>query len=266
MPYLERNGLKFNFEEFGSGVPLIFSHGLGGNLTQARELIGPMNGFRVILYDNRGHGETTGDPDHSPLNFESMADDMAAVLDRAGVPSAVVGGVSMGAGISIAFWRRHPERVRALILSRPAWLNSPYPANLEVLGEISRLFGELGAAAALAKVEEIDAFAALRRSYPETAQALMQNLQNARDANIAKVYRSILASVPFEDFGELRSIRVPVLVLANHDDPIHPFELAARLVATIPGAILREFPSKHQSVEEHQQGFRLNVTNFLRSL
>ena len=94
----------------------------------------------------------------------------------------------------------------------------------------------------------------------------MQNLQNAQDSSVAKVYRSILASVPFEESEELKGIRVPVLVLANHQDPIHPFELAERLAAAIPGAMLREFPSKHEGAEEHQQGFRENVKNFLRKL
>lgn len=266
MPFLERDGLRLNFEEFGAGVPLIFSHGLGGNLSQMRDLIGPMEDVRVILYDNRGHGRTTGGADPAQLNFDSMADDMAAVLDRTGVASAVVGGVSMGAGISIAFWRRHPERVRALILSRPAWLQTPYPPNLAILGDIAKLFDELGAEAALPRVREIGAFASLRRSYPETARALMQNLENARDSSVAKVYQSILASAPFKDFKDLGSIRVPVLVLANHHDPIHPFELAEHLADAIPGARFREFPSKHQGAEEHQQGFRMNVNEFLRSL
>ena len=266
MPFLERDGLKFNFGEFGSGTPLIFSHGLGGNLTHVRDLFGPIQGFRIILYDNRGHGETSGDPDPSRLNFDSMADDMAAVLDRAEVDSAIVGGVSMGAGVSIAFWRRHPERVRALILSRPAWLNSPYPANLRVLGDISKLFDELGAEAALCRVPEIEAFASMRRDFPETARSLMQNLESARDSRVATVYRSILASVPFTDFNELQNINIPALVLANQNDPIHPFDLAERLAEAIPRSVFREFPSKNQGAEEHQQGFRQRVKEFLDNL
>src|ERR1035437_7619014 len=125
--------LSFNFEEHGSGVPLIFSHGLGGNLTLMRELIGPLEGVRVICYDNRGHGRTSAVTEPSKLTFALMADDMAAVLDRLRIDSAVIGGESMGAGISLAFWRRHPQRVRALFLSRPAWLNISYPPNLAIL-------------------------------------------------------------------------------------------------------------------------------------
>ena len=266
MGFLERDGLSFNFEEYGAGTPLIFSHGLGGNLTQMRDLIGAMEGARVILYDNRGHGRTTGVVDPAKLNFDAMADDMAAVLDTLGVESAVVGGVSMGAGISTAFWRRHPARVRALVLSRPAWLNQPYPENLMVLEEIARLVDELGVDTALLHVEKLEAFAAMRRNFPEAASALVQNLQNAKVPGAAITYRSILSSVPFGDFSEFAGIRVPALVLANHDDPIHPFELAERLAAGIPGSVLQEFPSKHESVTEHQEGFRLRVAQFLETL
>ncbi len=266
MPFLERDHLNFCFEEYGSGAPLIFSHGLGGNLTQMRDLIGPTEEMRVVLYDNRGHGRTTGALDSAKLNFDAMADDVAAILDHSNIGSAVVGGVSMGAGIAIAFWRRHRERVRALVLSRPAWLNQPYPPNLTILNEIAKLFDELGAEAALPRVKSLEAFAALRANFPEAAHALMQNLENARDSSVATTYRSILASVPFKDFSDLASIRVPALVLANHDDPIHPFELAERLAASIPGSTFCEFPSKHRGAAEHQQGFRLRVAEFLRDL
>ena len=139
MGSFERDGLQFNYDEYGSGVPLIFSHGLGGNLSQARELIGTLEGVRVVIYDNRGHGRTAGAGNGNKLTFAGMADDMAAVLDHLRIEAALVGGDSMGAGISLAFWKRHQRRVSALILSRPAWLSNPYPPNLAILGSIAKL-------------------------------------------------------------------------------------------------------------------------------
>jgi pimeloyl-ACP methyl ester carboxylesterase len=58
MPYFNHDGLSFYFEEHGSGIPLLFSHGLCGSLNQAKELIGSSTGFRLIVYDSRGHGKT----------------------------------------------------------------------------------------------------------------------------------------------------------------------------------------------------------------
>ena len=70
--------------------------------------MGDLPGVRVILYDNRGHGRTSGIGDASRLTFPLMAEDMAALLDHLAVPAAAVGGVSMGAGISMAFCLKYP--------------------------------------------------------------------------------------------------------------------------------------------------------------
>ena len=261
-----RDGFIFHVEEYGSGAPLIFSHGLGGNLSQIRDLIGPMEGVRVILYDNRGHGRTSGELNPAKLSFDSMADDMVAVLDHAGISSAIVGGVSMGAGISIAFWRRHRRRAQALILSRPAWLHSPQPPNLAILGKIARLIDELGREGARAHLDRSGAFRKLQKDSPETARSVVQNLESAPSADIAVAFRTMVDSVPFADLDELKRIDLPTLVLANQDDPIHPFEYSERLAAAIPGALLREFPSKHRSTAEHQEGFRRLVAEFVRNL
>jgi pimeloyl-ACP methyl ester carboxylesterase len=258
--------MSFNFEEHGSGVPLIFSHGLGGNLTLMRELIGPLEGVRVICYDNRGHGRTSAASDPSKLTFASMADDMAAVLDRLGIDSAVIGGESMGAGISLAFWRCHPRRVRALILGRPAWLNTSYPPNLAILAAIAKLIHEFGRGEAPARFAQSDAFKQLNASYPETARSLMRSLQDATNPDLAAVYETIPASVPFASFEELRSINAPCLLVASQDDPLHPFDYARRLAEVIPGATLQEMTSKNHSVDEYRRDFRHHISKFIHSL
>ncbi len=266
MNSFERDALSFGFEEYGSGIPLIFSHGLGGNLTQMRDLIGPLEGVRVIVYDNRGHGRTSGVGDPDKLTFACMADDMAAVLDRLRINSAVIGGESMGAGISLAFWRRHRPRVRALILSRPAWLNASFPHNLAMQGTVGSLIEDFGRAEASARLAQSDAFIELQASHPESAKSLMRTLQDPTNKNLALLYKTIPASVPFQHFAELRDIDAPTLLLASHNDPFHPFEYAARLAAAIPGATLQNFPSKNENLDEHLKVFRRRVSEFIATL
>ena len=94
----------------------------------------------------------------------------------------------------------------------------------------------------------------------------MSRLQDPTNSNLAVVYKSIPASVPFERFEDLAGIDVPTLVLANHDDPLHPFECAFRLAAAIPGATLQVLPSKNESVEAHRMAFRHRVSEFIASL
>lgn len=266
MNSFERDHLNFGFEEYGSGIPLIFSHGLGGNLTQMRDLIGPLDGLRVIVYDNRGHGRTSGTGDPGKLTFACMADDMAAVLDRLRINSAVIGGESMGAGISLAFWRRHRPRVRALILSRPAWLNDPFPPNLTMQGTVGRLIGDFGREAAQERLAQSAAFIELQASHPESAKSLLRTLQDPANTHLALLYGAIPASVPFQHFAELKDIDAPTLLLASHNDPFHPFEYASRLAAAIPAATLQEFPSKNENVDEHRIVFRRRMADFIATL
>src|SRR5438445_31414 len=129
MPYFDHDDVNFYYEVHGHGIPLVFSHGLGGDLSQISELLEELPRVRVVLYDNRGHGKTRGKTEPTRFTFSTMADDVAVLLDHLGLGTAVVGGVSMGAGIALRFSIQHPKRTKALILSRPAWLNEPCPAN-----------------------------------------------------------------------------------------------------------------------------------------
>jgi pimeloyl-ACP methyl ester carboxylesterase len=67
-----------------------------------------------IRFDDRGFGGSP--PGKGPLLMDQVADDAAALLDHLGHEKAVVGGCSMGGYASFAFARRHPEKVRALVL------------------------------------------------------------------------------------------------------------------------------------------------------
>jgi 3-oxoadipate enol-lactonase len=263
MPYFYRDNIDFYFEEYGSGSPFIISHGLGGNLAQIRELIGELPNISLILYDNRGHGRTSAVGDPKKLNFSEMADDMAALLDRLGIPAAFIGGVSMGAGIALAFSRRHRDRARGFILSRPAWLNVPNPPNLSILGTIADLVEKHGSKSALQLFRNSETFISLKECFPETARSLIELFSPSSIEKIVLPLRFIPASVPFESFDQLQSIVEPTLVVANHKDPVHPFEYAERLTSAIPSAALREIPSKSVSVEEHRHQFQRLLTEFL---
>lgn len=243
----------------------MFSHGLGSDLAQVRELMGDLPGFRVILYDNRGHGRTSGIGETSRLTFPVMAEDMAALLNHLAVPAAAVGGVSMGAGISIAFCLKNPDRTKALVLSRPAWLNSPEPPNLTILQMIADLVEKYGPEAAVERFRTSERYADFERVAPETAKTLVASFTNRSMEAIINTFRYIPVSVPFHSWEELHSIRAPALVLVNQNDPIHPFEYAERLYSALPQATWREIPSKSESLELHQSRFREYVTEFLRA-
>jgi pimeloyl-ACP methyl ester carboxylesterase len=263
VPYFRHDDVDLYFEEHGKGQPFVFSHGLGGNLNQALELIGDLPGTHLILYDNRAHGRTKPLGDPAKLSFEVMANDVAALLDHLNLSRAFVGGVSMGAGIGLAFGLRYLQRVKGLVLSRPAWLDAPNPTHLSVFPVIAGLVERFGLEQARRSFEQTVFYEGLRKKYPASAESLLGLFDNQSSEAVVASFRAIPASVPVDSLDRLRTLKAPSLVLANRNDPIHPFELAKVLADKLTGSCFHEFPSKSESVAAHYHEFRRLVIDFL---
>jgi pimeloyl-ACP methyl ester carboxylesterase len=129
--YAAVNGLKMYYETYGSGgTPLIALHGgLGGAAMYGPLLPALAQGRQVIAAEMQGHAHTL-DADR-PLRYESMADDVAALILHLGFPQADVFGYSLGGGVALQTAIRHPELVRKLVLvSAPCKRSGWYPEGL----------------------------------------------------------------------------------------------------------------------------------------
>jgi pimeloyl-ACP methyl ester carboxylesterase len=117
VPLLDRNGVKIYYEDHGDGPPILLSHGYSATCRMWNEQIAALVArHRVIVWDMRGHGETD-DPDDPAAYSEALTvEDMAALLRRCQIDRAVIGGLSLGGYMSLAFHLAHPEMVRALML------------------------------------------------------------------------------------------------------------------------------------------------------
>ena len=117
MPTLDRDGVKIHYEVHGDGPPLILTHGYSSTSAMWREQIAPLSKrYRLILWDMRGHGQTDSPDDPSLYSHDATVAYMAALLDMARAERAIVGGLSLGGYVSLDFYLRYPERVRALLL------------------------------------------------------------------------------------------------------------------------------------------------------
>jgi pimeloyl-ACP methyl ester carboxylesterase len=262
MPTFKRNEVELFFQETGEGIPFVFQHGLGADVTQPFGLFKPPAGVRLIGFDARGHGSSrTGPPGN--ISLKTSADDLLALLDHLKIPQAIVGGISMGAAIALNFATRHPERVKGLILSRPAWLDGPNPFNVKMFGLIAHLINTVGPLEGLFLFQATPDFAELRRDYPDTATSLCNQFRHPRAVEIAKSLSPIANDSPLESLDELKGIGVPTLILANKRDPIHPFHYGARLSEEIPGAEFREIPSKSENLEAHLRDVQTAMEQFL---
>ena len=139
--YADVNGIKLYHEVYGDGEPLVLLH---GGLMTIGEMSTPLESFakthKVIAVELQGHGRTA-DIDR-PLSFETMGDDIAALLDHLNIAKADIVGLSLGAAVGLRTAIQHPEKIRRLVV-----ISSPY-AKTGWYPEAQKGMGQVGAAMA----------------------------------------------------------------------------------------------------------------------
>jgi pimeloyl-ACP methyl ester carboxylesterase len=117
MPLLKRDGVELYYETHGTGPALLLTHGYGATAEMWRGQVAPLSRMHtLVLWDMRGHGRTVAPADDAFYSEAATIADMAAILDAVGVKRAIVGGLSLGGYMSLAFYGAHPERVTALLV------------------------------------------------------------------------------------------------------------------------------------------------------
>src|SRR5215213_9907233 len=110
-------GIEMAYDDSGGdGAALVLLHGFPFDRSMWRAQAGALGDeFRVVAPDLRGLGETP--PGDGAVTTEGMAEDVAALLDVLKLGRVVLGGLSMGGYVAFEFFRKFPERVRALVLA-----------------------------------------------------------------------------------------------------------------------------------------------------
>ena len=121
MPRFSNSDFEFEYLDQGSGDPVVLIHGFASNMNVNWVSTGWVRtlteaGYRVLAFDNRGHGGSTKSHDSADYFPGLMAEDAIALLEHAGIGAAHVMGYSMGARISAFMAKNNPERTSSLIL------------------------------------------------------------------------------------------------------------------------------------------------------
>ena len=221
------DGLEIVVEELGEGPPIVFAHGLTGNRLGVLSQLGPLaDRHRVVAYDQRGHGASARVIDPDLYHADRMAEDMTAVLDALGIERAVVGGESMGAATAMLFALAHPERVRALLITAPAFGDRPNPQR-QRLKDMAAGIRDLGMDAFLARVRS--RFSGELGWPAGAAEHVCGTFASHDPASVAIALDTVADWLPIPDLTVLRRLGGPVHVLGWEDDLLHPFELAMRV-------------------------------------
>mgnify|MGYP001438099078 CR=1 FL=1 len=264
MPTFEHDQITFHYRETGEGLPFIFQHGLGGSVDQPFSVLVPPAGVRMIAFDTRGHGlsQPLGPPER--ISLSTFADDLLALMEHLRIERAIVGGISMGAAITLNFTLRYPERVLGLVQSRPAFLERAEPWSIRTFTLVAQLIREYGPQEAKVRFEASELYQEVLASSPESAASLLRQFENPRIMDQVVLYERIPLDQPQHRLADLARIRVPTLVLANRQDPVHPYEVGEALARLIPGAELVELTPKSVDRDAHGRDVQRAIERFLQ--
>ena len=261
---LVRDGLTLAVHDSGGdGVPVIFQHGLCGDVGQTAEAFPDDPRFRMVTLECRGHGTSDAGPDFSIATF---ADDLAALIERLGLAPVIVGGISMGAAIASRLAVRRPDLVRALVLARPAWVAEAAPANMGPNAEVGRLLSTQPANVARQAFVAGDTHARLAAEAPDNLKSLLGFFDRQPVAVTGRLLAAISADGPGISETDLGRLGVPTLVMATGHDVIHPLAHAAHLDRLIPNATLVELTPKGVDRPAHVAEFHAALSGFLKDL
>ena len=251
------------FETMGSGTPVLFLHAFPLNLrmwdAQAAALPA---GHRAIRFDARGFGGTP--PGEGLLTMERIADDAVAVLDHLEAPAAVVCGLSMGGYAAFAMVRRHPDRIRALVLADTRCSPDTPEGRKSRADQSERVRREGLAALAEAFLPKLVG-ETTHRERPQVVAKLRQMILGASAQGIADALAGLAARA--DSTPTLREIRVPTLVLCGAEDALTPPAESERLKAGIADSEIVLIPrAGHLSNLEDPAAFDAALGRFLARL
>lgn len=265
MPVFNFDGIEFNYEDDNNGgTPFIFLHGLGGDTGQTMGVMKKTNGIRRIAIDFRGHGRTISFGSPAKFSFDQFAKDVLALADYLELGTFMIGGISTGAGVALKLILDYPDRVTKLVLSRPAWEDKP---QIEEIQEAFRTIYEI-----LVDDSIVDKKAAFRKTkiyqkMDKLAHYAGETLSGQFDYEHAKETAEKLLRIPRDcpnkNRNEWRNIRVPTLILASKQDPLHPFEYGGLLNQYIENSEFKELTPKEVSGIKHNEESYKYISGFL---
>ncbi len=228
-------GSELVYDDYGSGDRLVvYLHGLllDADLNRGIAEALARRGNRVVLLDLLGHGRSDHPTHASSYRIDTYASQVFALLDELGAHDAVLGGLSLGANVSLFAAAQQPDRVRGMVLEMPV-LEWAVPS-------AALAFVPLLLAAHFGRPVLRLTSGAIRR-VPRTPFGPLNSAMSAAGLPpdvMAAILHGVLVG-PVAPTVEQRShITAPTLVLAHRNDLIHPFDDATNLVDQMPAARL----------------------------
>lgn len=253
MPMLNRDGVNLYYEVHGDQGPVILlTHGYSATSQMWAGQVDLLSkDHRLVTWDMRGHGRSDSPDDPALYSETATVGDMAALLDAVGATSAIVGGLSLGGYMSLAFNRIHPNRVDALLIidTGPGYKND---AAREGWNQTS-----------LRTAERYETEGLAVRS---GGSAERRTAQHVSAKGLALAARGMLTQRDAAVIASLPDIKAPSIVIVGSEDA--PFLAASDyMAAKIPGAKKAVIEGAgHAANIDRPEAFNAALTGFLKGL
>ena len=262
---IEANGISINYEITGSGDCLVLIHGAGDNLNAWYNQVPVFSqGYRVLTYDVRGHGQTElAEGDYS---LDIWADDLYALLKALSIDRANILGFSMGGGIAATLAIKHPEVVKTLVLS-----NSGAPGLMSE-EDTKRMTERRQAQMEAFEKEGMLGIFKFRRTttfspgFADKNPDVMERYKAILLQNRPEGYRKVMESMGRRGPIDFSKIACPTLIIVGEHDASTGPEAGKALQKLIPGSEVKIFPTGHAAAIEQPEDYNKTVLSFLARL
>ena len=255
-------GLEVGYDDAGSGFPILFIHGFPHNRTLwAPQLQGLPVHARCIAADIRGFGDSTAQP---PWSMDQYADDLVGLLDVLHIDKAVITGLSMGGYVAFALWRRHPSRVRGLVLSntKAGADSEEAKAKRRALMDVAR---DQGSSAIADSMITGMLGKTTRNKRPEITNGVHRMIASSPVDGVIGALEALMNRP--DSTPTLATIDVPTLIVTGDEDAIIPVSESEAMHAAIRQSTLEVITgSGHLTNLERPAAFNHVVSEFLAKL
>ena len=254
--------VSIGYDDVGKGLPVVFLHGFPLNRSLWQPQLGGLAApCRCIALDLRGFGDSSAS---EPYSMDRYADDVAAALLALDVRQAVIAGLSMGGYVAFAFWRRHPELVRALVLcdTKAGADDEKGRAGRRDMIDVLR---EKGTSAIADRMITGLVGKTTREKHPDLVESMHRMMARAHAPGVEGALRALMDRV--DSAPTLPTITVPTLIVVGEEDALTPVAESRAMHRAIPGSRLEVLATAgHVSNVERPAAFNHVLSEFLTSL
>jgi len=265
-------GVEIHYKDMGSGRPIVFSHAwpLSSDEWDAQILFFLQHGYRVIVFDRRGHGRSSLTTDGHDMGH--FAGDLAALTKKLDLKDAVHVGHSMGGGEIVRYAARCGQgRVSKLVL-----IGSVTPglvkSDANPTGMSRDVFDQFRARLAHSRARFFYELAAgpyygFNREGTKCAPGMVENwVRQGLSGGIKAQYDSVCAFSETDFREDLKAIDLPVLILHGEDDQIVPVECSRLTANLLSSATLKVYPGlPHGMPATHPDEINADILAFIQS-